>query len=266
MRRKVVALWAALVLITLLALLGLGRALGPAGIDWSFGITPLAIWWMTLCIAAAGTVIATGRLRVLMGLCILCAAGVIVMLCLGGAADPEWLLWGLWFGAAALAHVGLLMVVRLERLPSRVVRLATLASLAVVTVGAFPSAPDHLHVTILVNEDLIRRIVMAAAVLSAAGTLAVFLFAAIESLQQPAPESLPSAVALAAACPRCNAPNTFPAGQSECQSCSLRVTLGIEEPRCPCGYLLYKLNSPHCPECGRLVRHEPSKGKTTINA
>ncbi len=27
----------------------------------------------------------------------------------------------------------------------------------------------------------------------------------------------------------------------------------VQEPRCPCGYLLYRLEGTSCPECGRTI-------------
>lgn len=266
MRAATIALWSALVLVALLGLLGISRALfSIGGIDWSFGISVLIIWWMTICIAAAGTVIARGRMRAAMVVTIVSAAAVISVVCID-MNGPEWLVWGLWYLAAGLVHVGLLVTADLRMRGARIVRWVALGGLGLMFAGMFSGAMELFNVIIIIEEDIVQRVVMAAAIVSAAGTLAMFLLAGIEARQKPDADSLPPAVALAAACPRCNAPNTFPAGQSECQSCGLRVTLEIEEPRCPCGYLLYKLDSPHCPECGRLVRHEPSKGKTTINA
>jgi hypothetical protein len=52
-------------------------------------------------------------------------------------------------------------------------------------------------------------------------------------------------------CPRCDTPQTIRAGKSTCQQCQLRIEVKVEEPRCPtCGYLLFKLTSGQCPECG----------------
>lgn len=55
-------------------------------------------------------------------------------------------------------------------------------------------------------------------------------------------------------CPRCDFEQTLPAGRSACQACGLRIELRLEEPRCKtCNYLLYKLTSDRCPECGTPV-------------
>jgi hypothetical protein len=123
----------------------------------------------------------------------------------------------------------------------------------VLVLATFPEMSDVLETSGAI-EDWLQRGVLAASLANAAGTLLVFLFLAIESRQPPVPETIPADVALAAICPRCNLPCTFRNGPSECPSCGLRVTLDIEEPRCPCGYLLYKLASDNCPECGRLIR------------
>ncbi|MCL2646666.1 MAG: zinc ribbon domain-containing protein [Phycisphaerales bacterium] len=59
-------------------------------------------------------------------------------------------------------------------------------------------------------------------------------------------------------CPRCDAKQTIQLGNDTCTACGLLFALKIEEPRCPtCGYLLYLLTSPQCPECGTPVPEKP---------
>jgi hypothetical protein len=68
-----------------------------------------------------------------------------------------------------------------------------------------------------------------------------------------ASESVSSSARLQLTCPACGAEQTLPSGLVRCSSCrfSLRIELG--EPRCECGYLLYRLAGATCPECGRAV-------------
>ena len=54
-------------------------------------------------------------------------------------------------------------------------------------------------------------------------------------------------------CPRCGTQQRFARGTSKCAECGLRVIVEFEEPRCACGYLLYKLTGEVCPECGRKL-------------
>jgi hypothetical protein len=252
MRAKLVAIWSALALIAMLSLLGAGSALAGSGLGWDYGINALIMWWMTLCIAACCAVIAfTGRRIMLLG--VACALVIILMLALDVDDGPQWLMWAMWFGAATVAEIGLLMLVRLRASPARLLRLATVASLLLFAAAMYPQASSVLDLS-TPYDTWFERGIMALAILNAAGTLALFLVAWIESMTKPAPDTVPVNVALSAACPRCNASCTFPQGESACSSCGLRVTLEIQEPRCACGYLLYKLNSSHCPECGRAIR------------
>ena len=270
MRVKLIALRSALVVLALLSLLGATLLFRDQGMDWDWGISILVAWWMTIVVAAAGTVFAAGRLRVLMGIAIFC--GVTLTGLLYSGVEGDWpFLWGLWFGAVGLVQIGLLSLldIRASRV-ARLVRVATVVTVSVLAVGFFIEASDAVELE-SPYVDWFQRLLIFASMVNAAGTFAIYLLAAIASQQRPAAESLPPTVALSAACPRCKAANTFPAGRSECQSCGLRVTLDIEEPRCPCGYLLYKLDSPNCPECGRLVRRNaapqsPASGEIVATA
>ena len=54
-------------------------------------------------------------------------------------------------------------------------------------------------------------------------------------------------------CPRCDTSNKLKRGTGKCSKCSLRIRVEIEEPRCSCGYSVYRLASDRCPECGRAI-------------
>lgn len=55
-------------------------------------------------------------------------------------------------------------------------------------------------------------------------------------------------------CPRCGREQELAAGGATCVQCRLRLRIEIEEERCPaCGYLLYRLASSNCPECGAPI-------------
>jgi predicted amidophosphoribosyltransferase len=61
-------------------------------------------------------------------------------------------------------------------------------------------------------------------------------------------------------CPRCRRKTKVPPGMGSCTSCGLRIQLNIEEPRCPqCGYLVYKLVSDVCPECGTPIQQDAAE-------
>lgn len=56
-------------------------------------------------------------------------------------------------------------------------------------------------------------------------------------------------------CPECRAVIEGPPGVLRCPQCRERLVVEVEEPRCACGYVLYRLAEPRCPECGRAVEH-----------
>ena len=68
---------------------------------------------------------------------------------------------------------------------------------------------------------------------------------------EPATADLSS---ISVVCPRCNKKQAIGVGDSVCVSCKLRISIRVEEPRCPkCDYLLFKLTSDRCPECGTQI-------------
>lgn len=71
--------------------------------------------------------------------------------------------------------------------------------------------------------------------------------------RKQANESLPSRISLRMTCPNCNEEQTLSTGLSHCKSCKYTVLIEVDEPRCECGYLVYKLQSDTCPECGRII-------------
>jgi len=66
-------------------------------------------------------------------------------------------------------------------------------------------------------------------------------------------ESIPMRLVLRMTCPMCAAPQVMSPGPSQCGACGQRLLIDIEEPRCECGYLLFRLTGDVCPECGRGV-------------
>lgn len=65
--------------------------------------------------------------------------------------------------------------------------------------------------------------------------------------------SLPTRVELEIECPRCRHEQALATGLARCARCGLAMQIDVEEPRCACGYVLYRLSGETCPECGREV-------------
>ena len=74
---------------------------------------------------------------------------------------------------------------------------------------------------------------------------------------RPQPSLVTSKLVLNLTCPRCGERQDMAAGRSRCRKCRLVICVEIEEERCrACGYVLYRLTSERCPECGAAVMVE----------
>ena len=102
-------------------------------------------------------------------------------------------------------------------------------------------------------DEVLGRVAAAAGIVAGCGTLALCVLARINrkvDYEQLSPE-LTEMVVL---CPRCGKKQSVSFGGAVCAVCKLRISIRIEEPRCPtCDYLLYGLVSDRCPECGTLI-------------
>ncbi len=66
-------------------------------------------------------------------------------------------------------------------------------------------------------------------------------------------ETLPRDVMIEMTCPHCGSLQQFKQGSVRCDTCRAEMFIELEEPRCACGYVLYRLSADFCPECGRDV-------------
>jgi hypothetical protein len=104
-------------------------------------------------------------------------------------------------------------------------------------------------------------IILPVMVVSAVGTLVgtalvpIVAISAANREMRPA-ESIASRPSIDMACPKCGHRQEFRAGSARCPSCRARLFIEVEEPRCECGYLLYRLEGDLCPECGRAIPEE----------
>jgi hypothetical protein len=106
---------------------------------------------------------------------------------------------------------------------------------------------------ILVDDltDFQARMVGAAGVLDACGSLTLVVLARLKRVQK-VEQLQTSAKEVELVCPRCTKRQVVSAGDSKCQECGLKFRIDIEEPRCArCGYLLWQLAERRCPECGQ---------------
>ena len=105
-----------------------------------------------------------------------------------------------------------------------------------------------------IGEQWARRIIASSAVLVGAGSLAqpVMLRLAASKLGEGAIRGRRARVSLG--CPRCGAACALETNtDGACPACKLSIRVEVDEPRCSCGFLLYGLDSPACPECGAMI-------------
>jgi len=109
-------------------------------------------------------------------------------------------------------------------------------------------------------DSTLGRLAGAAGVLTGCGSLALLVLARLNRAVDLEPGSI-DMVEMTVICPRCRKKQTVPIGDGRCGACDLRINIRVEEPRCrQCGYLLYKLTSDACPECGTPIEGDaPAK-------
>jgi hypothetical protein len=192
-------------------------------------------------------------------------AGVAAAVC--GLAMALWDIWALQVNedyfwrlvvtvivpAAVMAHFNLVFMARLrasqEWLKWAVCAFSLCSGLMLMFVLLRPDF-DRPH-------ELLSRGSAAAGIVAACGSLALIVLAVLNrktDLASLGPGAL-EATTLDLTCPRCRLRQTVAFGESACAQCELQFTIKVTEPRCPaCGYLLYRLTSGTCPECGAAVR------------
>ena len=93
------------------------------------------------------------------------------------------------------------------------------------------------------------------------GSLVVPMAVRNHARQQARPrESVSSTLRMSMICPRCDIDLEVMQGPARCDACGLTMLIEVEEPRCECGYLLFALTTPTCPECGRTIEHLETAG------
>lgn len=184
------------------------------------------------------------------------------------AASATWL-WDIWIGsgtdlgyvifislscgAAVATHASLIVLCHLTP-GQRWVVIGTIAS-AVLTAGLISMvvADEKLLHKGWRDVDFLWRCMGASGILAGCGTLTLIVLARLNR-QVDFEFGISELVKITLICPRCRKKQNLPIGDERCVACDLRISTRIEEPRCTkCGYLLYKLTSDRCPECGEEV-------------
>lgn len=109
-----------------------------------------------------------------------------------------------------------------------------------------------------IGEDLFFRTHAAGAIFAFSGLIVVGVHLRLRARHEPERgESVPWRFDMRLACPRCGFEQSMPVTGSgdgaRCGRCRLRIRIDVDEPRCACGYVLYRISGDRCPECGREI-------------
>jgi len=180
-------------------------------------------------------------------------AMVITEIWLGTGSHPGFVVFCILLSlAAVVAHANVCLMCPLAA-GQGWVRVATIVAAVLTAVCLDVLAIDHRLKLAVVDSSVFGRLAAAAGIAGGCGTLALGVLARLNRVVDFEPLS-PELTAVSVICPRCSKKQTIGLGDSACSTCRLRISIKIEEPRCPnCGYLLYGLPSSRCPECGTVL-------------
>jgi len=114
------------------------------------------------------------------------------------------------------------------------------------------------------NFPMAENLAAATGIIAACGSMALLVLTKINRNLDRVPV-LSEIREMIIICPGCRKKQTLPIGDSTCAGCGLKISIRVEEPRCPnCDYLLFMLTSDRCPECGTIVRGLGATGISTM--
>ncbi len=254
MRLSRILLLCVIVTLCLAAMLGLVAVLAVNVVNWRLIVTDLAISLFSLtCLGASiprhrnawrfctpGTFI-TGSVGLVLSLV---AIWDLVDYPFSSLLDRGWGLCLLW--SIALPVMSLLAMTQF----SNWVRWARRVTLTLIGVLAIQAS---LAIILRMGSDIGARVMIANAILATLGIVSLPILQKLYGTKNT-PDPVSTKLEMEIICPRCASHQTITVGDSACGNCHLKFHLEIEEPRCAgCGYLLYKLTSSRCPECGRAI-------------
>lgn len=152
------------------------------------------------------------------------------------------------------AQCGLLLLPRLDGLWAALMRRGTIVVSAMFAATIVFMIWWWDWIDNYIDDGVLVRGMGVMGILTACGTVITPIVWKVQAAHRvDSVESLPAKLRVQVRCPRCHSQQELLTGRSKCAACGLRITVQVEEPRCSCGYQLYRLESDHCPECGREV-------------
>jgi hypothetical protein len=244
MPSKRIILWVLLAAIAAGGLVSANAVISAAS-SRSGELQSFVIWWLALILSACGTAIINQKVVVLAWVGMLAAIGTSVLILFqSDSRAGEFFSIILGIIAACFGQLSLIFLPSPRHYLTRLIRVGLIA-------GTFATIASLIGMTS--NHHFFGRAIFLLILFNLFGTACFYILLMLEARQEPS-TTLPLADAiLFAPCPLCQTIQAFPAGQTKCKYCSLVVNLRFEEPRCECGYSLYKLASDRCPECGRAT-------------
>jgi hypothetical protein len=103
------------------------------------------------------------------------------------------------------------------------------------------------------DEEIFFRGLVALIILTSTATLSLPVIWLITKLKRGGDTAMTQKVMVDMTCPRCSLKQQLPVGTATCGQCRLEIAIRIDEPRCDCGFLLYRFDGATCPECGRAI-------------
>jgi hypothetical protein len=155
--------------------------------------------------------------------------------------------------ATSAALVGLLSLPRFDQRPPTIVRWSTVGVALALAVYILCLIWWFDQIERVIDDEVLIRGLGVLAILVACGSVVTPILWKVQTVRRGSVESVPLKVKIGIECPRCHSKQKMVTGPSRCGQCGLHIAIEVEEPRCACGYLLYHLESDHCPECGRIV-------------
>lgn len=153
-----------------------------------------------------------------------------------------------WVMAVVMPHAGLLSLARLGLQYEWVRRLT---AVIILLLGAQIIASIWAEI----GEEFWYRVMGTLGIAGVCGTITVPILhriSAIHTADQTFTVDMSEGIGLT--CPRCHTLQKLPLGRSKCPQCGLKLSIQIEEEHCRhCGYVLYRIESPICPECGTPI-------------